>query len=126
MVGIIILSIFDVQTLKKHTMKKNIQFVVDGENLVNVVNNTDMSDEFVNRLLRTFIDLGWIITEKSTVGYVEFNDTDSVHIVFQLTENDGNIEPYELDEDTFMGLLTDDEPIEPSKKVGFMSNLSKA
>jgi len=126
LVGIIILSIFDVQTLKKHTMKKNIQFVVDGENLVNVVNNTDMSDEFVNRLLRTFIDLGWIITEKSTVGYVEFNDTDSVHIVFQLTENDGNIEPYELDEDTFMGLLTDDEPIEPSKKVGFMSNLSKA
>lgn len=106
---------------------KNIQFVLDGDNLVNVVNNTDMSDEFVNRLLKTFIDLGWIITEKSTVGYVEFTDTDSVHIVFQLTENDGNIEPYELDEDSFMGLLSDDnEPIEPSKKIGFLSNLSKA
>jgi hypothetical protein len=107
-------------------MKKNIQFVLDGENLVNVVNNTDMSDEFVNRLLNTFIDLGWIITEKSTVGYVEFNDTESVHIVFQLTENDGNIEPYELDEDNFLGLLTDDEPIEPAKKIGFISNLSNA
>jgi hypothetical protein len=107
---------------------KNIQFVLDGENLVNVVNNTDMSDEFVNRLLRTFIDLGWIITEKSTVGYVEFTDTDSVHIVYQLTENDGNIEPYELDEDSFMGLLNDDEPIEPTKTIGYqgMSNVSKA
>lgn len=106
---------------------KNIQFVLDGENLVNVVNNTDMSAEFVNRLLRTFIDLGWIITEKSTVGYVEFTDTDSVHIVFQLTENDGTIEPYELCEDSFMGMLSDDSPLEPTKiPVGFLSNLSKA
>lgn len=105
---------------------KNIQFVLDGENLVNVVNNTDMSDNFVNRLLRTFIDFGWIITEKSTVGYVNFTDTDSVHIVFQLTENDGEITPYELDEDTFMDSMTEDEPIEPIKKVGFMSNLSNA
>jgi len=107
---------------------KNIQFVLDGENLVNVVNNTDMSDEFVNRLLRTFIDLGWIITEKSTVGFINFTDTDSVHIEFQLTENDGNIEPYELDEENFIHLMTDDEPIEPTKKVGFvgMSNVSKA
>ena len=107
---------------------KNIQFVLDGENLVNVVNNTDMSDEFVNRLLRTFIDLGWIITEKSTVGYVEFTDTDSVHIVYQLTENDGSIVPYELDEDTFMDSLTDDEPEQPQKVIGYrgMSNVSQA
>lgn len=107
---------------------KNIQFVLDGENLVNVVNNTDMSDEFVNRLLRTFIDLGWIIVEKSTVGYVEFTDTDSVHIVFQLTENDGNIEPYEFDEDSFMGMFTDDEPEQPQKVIGYrgMSNVSQA
>lgn len=107
---------------------KNIQFVLDGENLVNVVNNTDMSDEYVNRLLKTFIDLGWIIVEKSTVGYVEFTDTDSVHIVYQLTEYDGNIEPYEFDEDSFSNLLTDNEPEQTPKRIGFigMSNVSQA
>ena len=107
---------------------KNIQFVLDGENLVNVVNNTDMSDEFVNRLLKTFIDLGWIITEVSTVGYVEFPNNDSVHIVFQLTETDGNVEPYEFDEDSFMDVLSEDEPEQPKKVIGYrgMSNVSQA
>lgn len=107
---------------------KTVQFVLDGENLVNVVNKTDMSDEFVNRLIRTFIDLGWIITEKSTVGYFEMIDNDSVHIVYQLTENDGNIESYEFDEDTFSHLLTDDEPEQTPKRMGYvgLSNVSKA
>jgi hypothetical protein len=107
---------------------KTVQFVLDGEKIVNVVNNTDMSDEFVNRLISTFIDLGWIITEKSTVGYFEMKDNDTVHIVFQLTENDGNIEPYELEEDSFSHLLTDDEPEQVPQKIGYrgMSNVSQA
>jgi len=105
-----------------------VKFVVEGEVVTEVVNETKLSDEFVNRLIRTFIDLGWIITEVKTVGWFELTENDSVHIEFELTENDGNVEPYQLDEDDFVHLMTDDEPIEPIKRVGFvgMSNVSKA
>ena len=82
-------------------------FRIIGEVVVEIINETEKSDSFIDRLVKTFIDLGWIITEVKTEGFFEFTETDSVHIVFQLTESDGNIEPYEIYEDTFMGLLTD-------------------
>ena len=51
---------------------------------------------------------------------------DTVHIEFELTENDGNVDSYELDEDNFGHLLVEDEPEQPKKMIGFMSNLSNA
>lgn len=106
-----------------------VKFVVEGEVVTEVVNETEMSDNFVNRLIRTFIDLGWIITEVKTVGFFEIGMENTVHIEFELTETDGNVEPYELDEDSFNHIMSDEESfIEPTKKIGYqgMSNVSKA
>jgi len=106
---------------------KTVFFIIEGENIVKVINRSIMTSELVNSLLRTFIDLGWIITEVKTVGYFQLEEDDSsVHIKMKLTENDGNVEVYELDEDNFSSLLEPSEIIESTKKVGFMSNLSKA
>ncbi len=105
-----------------------VKFTIEGEEIITVVNETEMTDNFVNRLIRTFIDLGWIITEVKTVGFFEIGLENTVHIEFELTENDGNVEPYSLDEDSFNHILSDDERFEPTKKIGYvgMSNVSKA
>ena len=103
-----------------------VTFRIIGEVVVEIINDTKFSDEHIDRLVKTFIDLGWIITEVKTEGFFELNDNDSVHIEFQLTENDGNVEPYELDEDNFSPLMESDEVVTTTKKIGFMSNLSKA
>lgn len=106
---------------------KIVYFTLEGEKIVNVMNLTDMSDEFVNRLIRTFVDLGWIITEVMTVGSFEMTGDNTVKIEFNLTEFDGNVETYEFEEDSFVHLLTDDEPEKP-KVMGYrgMSNVSQA
>ena len=103
-----------------------VTFRIIGEVVVEIINDTKFSDEHIDRLVKTFIDLGWIITEVKTEGFFELTDNDSVHIEFQLTENDGNVEPYELDEDNFSPIMESDEVVVTTKKVGFMSNLSKA
>ena len=99
-------------------------FSIEGQEINTVVNQSKMSDEFVNRLIRTFIDLGWIITEVKTEGWFEMKDEDTVHLEYNLQEIDGNVQSYDLDEDTFVHLMTDDEP---TKKIGFvgMSNVSR-
>jgi len=107
---------------------KTVFFIIEGENIVKVINRSNMTIDLVNSLLRTFIDLGWIMTEVKTVGFFQLEEDDSsVHIKMKLTENDGNVEVYELDEDNFSSLLVLDE-IEPTKKIGYqgMSNVSKA
>lgn len=107
---------------------KTVFFIIEGENIVKVINRSIMSSELVDSLLRTFIDLGWIITEVKTVGYFQLEDDDSsVHIKMKLTESDGNVEVYEIDEDNFSPLLEPCE-VESTKKVGFvgMSNVSRA
>jgi hypothetical protein len=73
------------------------------------------------------MDLGWIMTEVKTMGFFTMSDEDTVHIEFELTESDGEVTPYELDEDSFCHLLTD-EVEETPKPMGYktMSNVSQA
>jgi len=101
-----------------------VKFTVVGEEVTEVINNTEMSNEYVNRLIRTFIDLGWIITEVKTEGWFEMITDNCVSFSYVLSENDGNEQPYDLEESDFIHLLTDEEPIEV-KKIGYqcMSNL---
>lgn len=106
---------------------KTVFFVLEGDKIVRVFNYSNMTNELVDSLLRTFIDLGWIITEVKTVGYFILPEDDSyVKIKFNLTENDGNVEPYELEEDNFS--LSNEEPEEKPKVMGYrgMSNVSQA
>jgi hypothetical protein len=102
----------------------NVKFTVVGEEVTEVINSTEMSVELVNKIMRTFIDLGWLMTEVKTEGTFELVDEDGVKFDYVLTENDGNEEPYEFEESGFVHLLVDDEPIE-DRKIGykFMSNL---
>lgn len=102
---------------------KKVSFVIVGEEVLSVNNNSDMSIEFVNRLIRTFIDLGWIMTGIKTEGWFELITDDSVKFSYVLNDHDGE-EPYHFEETDFVHLLTDDEPVEV-KKIGFkcMSNL---
>lgn len=106
---------------------KVVYFTLQGEQIVNVMNLTDMSDDFVKRLIKTFVDLGWIVCEVMTVGSFEMTTENSVKIEYNLTEFDGNVETYEFEEDSFVHLLTDEEP-EQRKVMGYrgMSNVSQA
>ncbi len=106
---------------------KTVFFIIEGDKIVKVINRSIMTNELIDSFLKVFIDLGWIITEVKTVGYFQLAEDDSsVKIKFKLTENDGNVDVYELEEDNFSSSLNFDEVVESTKKIGFMSNLSQA
>jgi hypothetical protein len=122
-----VLSLHYVKQIKPHIMK-TVFFIIEGENIVKVINRSVMSSEEVNHLIRTFMDLGWIVTEVKTVGYFQLNEEESsLHIRMKLTEGDGNVETYEVDESNFSELLEPCEVVE-RKPMGFvgMSNVSRA
>ena len=102
---------------------KKVNFIIVGEEIEEVINNSDMSVEFVNRLIRTFMDLGWIMTGIKTEGWFDMVTDNSVKFSYVLNDHDGEC-PYDLEESDFVHLLVDDEPV-VAKKIGyqFMSNL---
>jgi len=121
-----LLSLQDVKQVKTYTMNK-IEFII-GENEVieSLVNKTNVSDEEVTGLVRAFIDLGEIPTEKRTEGSIEY-DSEKCTVKCTLTEFDGEVTEYEdsvVQDWISLETITNNEPVE-QKKIGFkcMSNL---